>query len=214
MQKIIRSYKVIWSDRRFLVSFISSLILLLLSFVINFYAGTYATASASSPVSDIILDNIPVFDVDWVFVYGPIIFFGIVALLCVKDIRRVPFVLKSIALFVVIRSVFIMMTHLGPFPIRETIDYTSRAVKDFTFGGDLFFSGHTGLPFLMALVFWRKHYWRILFIATSIFFGAVVLMGHLHYTIDVLSAFFITYAIYHLALVFFKEDLERFSDTM
>ena len=47
---------------------------------------------------------------------------------------------------------------------------------------------------------------RIFFTAVAIFFGIIVLMGHLHYSIDVLSAFFITYSIYHIAKFLFKED--------
>jgi hypothetical protein len=35
-------------------------------------------------------------------------------------------------------------------------------------------------------------------------------LAHLHYSIDVLSAFFITYTISHIACVFFKKDLLLF----
>ena len=72
---------------------------------------------------------------------------------------------------------------------------------------DLFFSGHTGAPFLMALVFWPHKRLRYIFLAWSGFFAVVVLLGHIHYTIDVLSAFFITYGIYHIALHFFPKGL-------
>jgi hypothetical protein len=41
-------------------------------------------------------------------------------------------------------------------------------------------------------------------------FGIVVLLGHLHYSIDVLSAFFITYSIYHICELFFKTDKKIF----
>jgi hypothetical protein len=57
----------------------------------------------------------------------------------------------------------------------------SMLVNKFSFGGDLFFSGHTGLPFLMALLFWENLRLRVLFIASSVFFGIIVLMGHILY---------------------------------
>ncbi|MEI8091030.1 MAG: phosphatase PAP2-related protein [bacterium] len=74
------------------------------------------------------------------------------------------------------------------------------------FGADLFFSGHTGLPFLFALIFWNNKWMRYLFVLTAIYFGAIVLLGHLHYSIDVLSAFFITYTIRHINEFLWKKD--------
>ena len=67
---------------------------------------------------------------------------------------------------------------------------------------------------ILALIFWDHKVLRIIFITTSVFFGIIVLMGHLHYSIDVLSAFFITYAIHHIAEVIFKRDKEYFEEMM
>jgi len=182
-----------------------SLTLLVASLVINFFAGRYATADASNPVTDIVLSNIPVFDIDSIFVYGAFVLVAIIAFLCFFYPRRAPFILKAISLFTIIRAIFVNLTHLGPFPTQVAIDPLSL-INNFTFGGDLFFSGHTGLPFLMALLFWDNKTLRTFFIAVSVTFGVVVLMGHLHYSIDVLAAFFITYSIYHLSERLFKKD--------
>ena len=192
---------------------------LVLALVVNFYAVTFATETASSSVTDVILSNTRVYDVDGIFVYGSVIFWVIVAGLCFVRPERLPFVLKSTALFIVIRSVFITLTHIGPFPTHLIINpdnmWIGRAFgQDLFFvffsGNDLFFSGHTGLPFLMALLFWAKPFFRWLFTALALMFGVIVLAAHLHYTIDVLSAFFITYAIYHIARQVFVRDLALF----
>ena len=206
MKTLTQKYRRLFSNRQFVSSLLSGVLLLIISFIINFYAGIYATEKISNPVTDIILDNIPVFNVDLLFIYGPLLLWTVVSLIAFSEPKRIPFILKNIALFVLIRSVFITLTHIGPFPDRIDVNYSIRAIKDFTFGGDLFFSAHTGLPFLMALVFWQKKTIRFLFIAIAILFGIVVLMGHLHYSIDVLAAFFITYTIYHLAKIFFAKD--------
>jgi uncharacterized membrane protein YccC len=62
----------------------------------------------------------------------------------------------------------------------------------------------------MAMVLWNKPLVRIFCLASSIFFGIIVLLGHLHYSIDVASAFFITYSIYHIAERFFPADQKLF----
>ena len=204
-----KKYKSYLTNKDFLLSSGVAVIFLILSLVINFYAGTYATLRASNAVTDIVLSNIRVYDVDGVFVYGAIILWIFIALLCVFEPKRIPFVFKSTALFVLIRSIFISLTHIGPFPSQLVIE--SDLLAKFTPGGDLFFSAHVGLPFLLALIFWENIRLRVFFIASSLFFGAIVLMGHLHYSIDVLAAFFITYTIYHMACAFFPKDKKIFA---
>jgi prolipoprotein diacylglyceryltransferase len=54
-------------------------------------------------------------------------------------------------------------------------------------------------------------YIRTLFLAASVVFGVIVLLSHLHYSIDVFSAFFITYSIYHIAIKLFRKDYEFFT---
>lgn len=208
MKKLIHTYKHHFSDRGFLISIGLAFVFLMVSLFINFYAGIYATKSASNSVTDVILSNVRVFDIDDIFVYGSLALWIFVGFLGLIEPKRFPFTIKSLALFVLIRSVFISLTHIGPFPTSVAI--TSDILKNFTFGADLFFSGHTGSPFLMALIFWDDIYLRFIFIASAIIFGVVVLMGHLHYSIDVLSAFFITYAIYRIAEIVFKNDKKIF----
>ncbi|MDO8183799.1 MAG: phosphatase PAP2-related protein [bacterium] len=201
-----------WLNKDYWLSIITGFIFLIFSLVINFYANLYAVERASNPVTDIILSNVPVFDLDGLFIYGA---FGLVALIAYLGLskpRRLPFILKSIALFVIIRSVFISLTHIGIYPTHATLDSNPLdfLLRRFALGNDLFFSGHTGLPFLMALLFWNKIYWRYIFLTLSLIFGVVVLLAHLHYSIDVLAAFFITYSIYHLARRFFPLELKLF----
>ncbi len=196
-------------NRDFIISLIYSFILLAISLFINYHAGNYATNNQSNWVEDIVLDNIRTYNVEFVFVYGTILFWLGVLFLSFTKPHKIPFTFKSISLFIIIRSIFITLTHIGAYPEHIPIPDHSLISK-FTFGGDLFFSGHTGLPFLLMLIYWEHPAFRYVFMALSFVFGIVVLMGHLHYTIDVLSAFFITYTIYHIALKFFPKDKETF----
>lgn len=201
-----QTYRKYFSNKQYLESLFAGAVALFGSLIINFYAGTYATERASNAVTDIVLSNTKVYDLDGFFVFGPIVLLFFVVLLCLIRPQKLPFILKSTALFIVIRSIFISITHIGPFPDQMVIITGASIIKDFTFGGDLFFSAHTGLPFLMALCFYKNKTLRYLFISMAVLFGLVVLLSHRHYSIDVLSAFFITYTIYVISLKLFKKD--------
>ncbi len=203
-------YKNCFTSKKFLLAIGVAVLLFAASLVVNFYAGTYATDVQSGSVTDIVLSNTRAYDLESIFVYGPVFLWVFVSFLGFSDPQKIPFIIKSIALFVIIRSIFVSLTHLGPFPTSIAIDYTSSVVKKFTFGGDLFFSAHTGLPFLMALIFGENLFLFVVFTIVAIFFGAVVLLAHLHYSIDVLAAFFITYAIFQIAKKIFSKDWKIF----
>ncbi|MFH0804091.1 MAG: phosphatase PAP2-related protein [Candidatus Zambryskibacteria bacterium] len=210
MEQIKTRYRNYFKDKNFLLSLLVSFLILALALVANYYAGIYVTEKASNPVTDIILDNIRVFDVDAVFIYGPLFVWFLVILILTVHPQRIPFLVKSTGLFYLIRSLFISLTHIGPFPSHIAIQSTGL-FGYLGSGADLFFSGHTGFPFLLALIFWENKFFRVLFIISSIVFGIVVLLGHLHYSIDVLSAFFITYGIYHIALRIFRKDITQWN---
>ncbi len=189
-------------------SIVQALLLFVASLAINYVAGVYASSHAGAAVQDIILDHLPTFDVDGIFVYGIAAFFVFVAALLFWAPRAAPFVIKSISLFIVIRAFFVCLTHIGP--LSEAVAISANSIANlFTFTGDLFFSAHTGLPFLLALIFWKQKVLRIIFLSFSLVLGVVVLLGHLHYSIDVFSAFFITYGIYHIGQYIFKKDFQQ-----
>jgi hypothetical protein len=192
------------------------LLLLVGSLVMQFYASAYATTESSHPVTDIILSNTRVYDVDGLFVYGSVVVFLFVLYLVLSRPGRMPFVIKSISTLLFVRSIFVILTHIGPFSPHVVISSTffQRSIfSGFFTGADLFFSGHTGTPFLLALIFWDDKLLRYIFLACSLMFAGVVLLGHIHYSIDVLAAFFITYAIFDICKWLFKKDRELFLKT-
>ena len=177
---------------------------------VNFWAIKQATARAGTGVADIILSNIPAFDLDRVFVYGTFVVALISAAIIFSRPKRLPFVFKAVAVFIVVRSLFTLMTHLGPPEAQYVTEFGDAIVRSF-FGADQFFSAHTGMPFLGALALWsisRRE--AAFFLASSLFFAAVVLLAHIHYTIDVASAFFITYGILHIAQWLMPRDWALF----
>ena len=209
-REVMRRYRVHLAQQNFRVSVVLSIITFLISLGINIFAINFASEHASNSVTDIILSNTPIFNVDAWFVYGTWLMIAFITALCVLHPKRIPFTLYSLAVFWIVRSIFTSLTHIGPYPVPiPSGDWSATTIKLF-FGGDLFFSGHTGVPFLLALMYWHEPRLRNIFLAWSAFFAVVVLLGHLHYSIDVLSAFFITYTVYHITLWFFPKDRDLF----
>jgi membrane-associated phospholipid phosphatase len=86
----------------------------------------------------------------------------------------------------------------------------SQALFTLSSGNDLFFSGHAGYPFLLALIFWQYKRFRYLFLFCSIGGAVAVIFGHLHYSIDVFSAYFITFGVFEMAKRFFRKEFGYF----
>jgi len=211
MRHIIARHKAVWPQTGFTYSAFLSLFFLIASLGFNYFAGQYADLSASNSVTDIILDHIPVFNVDFLFIYGFGIFLVFVLFLIIIEPKRLPFVFKSLALLIAIRSFFVVLTHIAPLSSIPSADM-GAIVRRLTFSADLFFSAHTGIPFLFALIFWKHQILRLVFLGFSVFFGVIVLLGHLHYSIDVFAAYFITFTIYSIAKKIFPSDEKHFNE--
>lgn len=70
---------------------------------------------------------------------------------------------------------------------------------------DLFFSGHTTTVFLIFLCLKKKPD-RIYTLSASVLLGILLLVQHVHYTIDVLAAPVFTYAVFRLTVKFIKPE--------
>jgi len=67
----------------------------------------------------------------------------------------------------------------------------------------MFFSGHTAMPFLGFYLF--RHSWlRYVYLVGAVVMGIVVLAMHLHYSVDVFAAFFMTYCSYQMGTVLLR----------
>ncbi len=211
--RCMQAYKTYLTDKKFIVTFLSGLVLLSASLIVQFFVSGYVNRSGSGYVSDIILSNTRVYDVGGIFVWGAILLTIIGTFVVLRKINYAPFVMKSIAIFTFIRSVFVSLTHISPFPTHAIIDspfFNKEVFNGIFTGNDLFFSGHTGIPFLLALIFWENKILRIVFLSFSVMFAIIVLLGHLHYSIDVLSAYFITFSIFYICKFLFKKDWQLF----
>lgn len=209
-----KKYEEIFT-RREMRSLLVALVLFGLAIVFQFYASAYSDRVSSNFVHDILLDNLPVVSLNLIIVEGALAAIaGSIALLLIKP-HYIIFSLKAAAIFIATRAVFVAATHLGIYPGQVNPDngFFDRIYTGLGLQAGFFFSGHTGLTLLMALIFWEEKLWRYFYISLAIVFGISVLFAHVHYTIDVLAAPYMTYAIFKLSQYFFEEDYRLISST-
>ncbi len=201
-------YRLVFKNR--LRSLIEGVILLFLALACQFWASSYSTRVAGQFVGDIVLDNTSVFHLNFIIVTGALIsLVGVLILLLVKP-KYLLFTLKAAAIFIAVRAFMISATHLGIYPdqLVPGTGFFDTIYKALDLQAGYFFSGHTGIPLLMAMIFWDEPIWRYIFLAAAAIFGASVLLAHVHYSIDVFAAPFMTFAIFEFCKYLFANDYE------
>lgn len=180
---------------------------LLTAFVFSYFfytnLGWYADQRALPPSSDWLLDRLPVVNLLPVLSWGWLalhLYAAAAAILYYP--RKMPFLLFLLAVFISVRTVFVFLSPIGaPTHMLDMskLDFIfSRIMGTYTFTNEFVFSGHTGIPFLFYL-FFETRVQKTVFLLGSIAMGVSVLLTHNHYTVDVLGAFFMGYAIYELS---------------
>ena len=181
--------------QRFILGVVA-LILLLLAFPYFFQT----IEQKSGPVlNDWVLNRLPATDVS----IAIFLIIWATALLLVIRARRSPAVFMLFVYGYVIVSLSRMLTITlmpldPPVDLIPLIDPISNAFYGESYiTRDLFYSGHTSTIFMMFLCF-RERVSRLLALIGSILVGGLLLIQHVHYTIDVLGAFVFTYPLYWL----------------
>lgn len=201
-------------SRERLPSLLGALALLVAAYVVehfaNLYAFDYSQRPTSNYVGDLVLDNIPVVDLSFIIIEVALIAIVLGTLFVVSRPRYLLFTLKAIALFIIIRALFISLTHVGIHPenIAPGLGLFDSIYTYLNFQTGLFFSGHTGMPFLVALIFWNNKKVRYVLLSLSFIFAVAVLLAHIHYSIDVLAAPFMAYGIFKIAQYLFPRDFK------
>ncbi len=210
IQKIHKTHKDFWNNYKMSLLGWGFLWFAFAIFVQHFaykYIDNYVEGTR---VGDLLLDNIAPVNLDFFIVQGALVSTLIVLFLFLIKPKYLSFSLKALALFIVIRSFFISLTHLGVSLHQITLDTSMLgfSIYDFLYNAknDFFFSGHVGTSVLFALIFWKEKFWRELFLVFAFVFGVSMILAHMHYSIDIFAAPFITYAIYAMSKYIFVHD--------
>jgi hypothetical protein len=159
------------------------------------YLLTYLQNGKSLPVlSDLILDNIPLWDIDYLYDV-----FSIVSLLVLivyvihkRQYDSIPYFLLLIGIFQIVRGFFIVLTPFGNPAGFDGTGWPFNGFTDIELG--VYPSGHTGVAFLYFLLVKAKPYRYILLFSVLVIIISLFLSRG-HYTIDILSGIFFAYAI-------------------
>lgn len=215
MIALFKEHKGFWKPER-KRSLYLAILLIILSIIIQVTLGRYSSSRSAyaAPASDIFLDNLPVMNLGFIIVGGAIVLWVSAIIILLIRPRYLLFSMKALALFIISRAFFFSLTHIGPYPTNISPGPHNTGFRFYhliTFQGNFFYSGHTAFPFLLALIFWDNDFLRRLFIFLTVFFGASMLLAHVHYSIDVFSAPFIIYGIFVISTKIFPRDYELIS---
>ncbi len=186
------------------VIFLALLIAIVISLPLFF---SYVERRSGSIIDDLLLRHLPANDI------SVILFSVLWAVILLGLYRSFQYpgifisLLVSFCFLTLIRTASIYLIPLEPpfllIPLKDPL-------SNFFYGQpvfitkDLFFSGHTATMFLMFLCLNKKHDKLIAFLA-SIITAVLLLVQHVHYTVDVLAAPLFSWLAYKLALSFLKK---------
>ena len=189
-------WREILSSNKKIALFVVGIAALLSSFAVNNTVSTYVDYAQGQAVGDLILDNIPIYDLNFIFFWAVLLFWAGNIIYRLIFPKEFPFILVSMSVFVMVRCFFIALTHLGP---PETLLVVPDELSYYSFNADLFFSAHVGTPFFYALLTNVKSVkWTA--VLYSIIMVVIVLMSHGHYSIDIFASFFIAHSLSVLML--------------
>lgn len=179
---------------------IFSLALLGISFVLLSIICNYRLGLPFPAGLDLFVRELPALDWSWVLSQGFVLFLtGFFLYYLRHDRRRMAYVITATALLMLVRDAFVLLTPVGPLsgliPLYHGVGGIHNRLE---FDGELFFSGHAGVPFMYFLLSRRHRALSLVCLAVSLINGLGVLLTRNHYTIDVLGAFVIVPTIVQL----------------
>jgi hypothetical protein len=213
MQALLAKHRLVWSQENFLFSTFAGVLYfiggVLCTFGSRYYLLNGGFHTVSSP--DTILDMLPALHMENFLVWGVPLMLACMGIVFVLYPEKIPYALKALGLLFGIRAVFVLLTPLGIRP-DQVVTTPVGVFQNLAYGSnDFFFSGHTSVPFLFAMIFWQERWIRNLFLGFSLMFGFSVLLAHTHYSIDVFAVPLIVPTIDWAARYLFYKESEQLS---
>ena len=204
MQSFLSNIKKEWQffakNKSFRIQFIVTLIFLgLILYSLQSFLS-YVETRHGALIPDPILNLFSPVDVTWITFF--IIYFSLLAAV-IYFISKPKLLLTAMTAYAVMVFFRIVAMYILPLePPAKMIALADPFVEFFgqsqTLTRDLFFSGHTAIMFLFFLITKNKTL-KYTFFAGTISIAVLVLIQHVHYSVDVFVAFFVSYCSYLIA---------------
>lgn len=205
MEEIAIQWSAIWEEKSFRNKSIIGFIILIVIFGFFPFFFEIIEKRNGFVLNDPLLALLPAYDLSipiFAVIWSMSIF---IVIRCFQDPDFFILLMWSFILLCLTRMVSISLVALnapeGIVILKDpivSIFYGKRYITK-----DLFFSGHTSTQFLFFLCL-SKRTDKIIALIASIAIGVMVLIQHVHYTIDVVAAPFFAFLVYKLAISLFS----------
>ncbi|MCU0323029.1 MAG: sphingomyelin synthase family protein [Chitinophagaceae bacterium] len=207
------NWKKAWQQILFKQYVLLGLILFIALLIAFPYFFNFIESREGYTLKDPLLNQLPPVNVsNWVFA----IIWSMALLTIVRCVQNPSIFLLFLWGFIILslsRMITIIAFPLNPpSGLIELIDPISNRFYGSKFiTKDLFYSGHTSTQFLMFLCLQKKND-KLLTLVSTIAIGVLVLVQHVHYTIDVVAAPLFTYVVFLLVKKILVQPLKGLSN--
>jgi hypothetical protein len=205
-------WRLAWKEQKFKQLTLIGIVFFIITLISLPFFFNYIQQREGSQINDFLLNQIRprnvsnlVFSIIW----------SMAVLTLIRCIQQPSIFLMFLWGFILLsfsRMISIIAVPLNPPDnLLELIDPISNTFYGSKFvTKDLFYSGHTATQFLMFLCL--KNKWdKLATLISTFLIGALVLVQHIHYTIDVLAAPILTYLVFILVKKIITPALESLS---
>jgi hypothetical protein len=193
-------WKEAWANRRFRISLLVTLVVLFTVLQVIIRVMDFMETQPGARIDDPILALLPPTDMTWPLTF--LIYSNLILLLWGNrnHPKELLMAMQTYSLMIFARTVTLYTFPLeapeGIIPLADPLvqwksEYSIVHTKD------LFFSGHTATVFMCFLTTVSR-WMRVWFLIATVLVGFFVLLQHVHYTIDVLAAPFVSYLCYRM----------------
>ncbi len=186
-----------FGNKQFRIQFvITAIVLGIVLYALSSFLS-YVETRPGAVLNDPVLNLFSPVDLTW-FVF--VILYGALIFAVIYFIKNPVLLLKAMTAYAIMVIFRIIAMYLLPLdPPAKMIALQDPFVEFFgegvTLTRDLFFSGHTAIMFIFFLIAEKKPI-KLFFLIGTIIIAALVLVQHVHYSVDVFVAFFVSYCSY------------------
>jgi len=204
--KLLKTWKDSFKEKNFTTQFIVTFLLFALITSIFTRFLTYNESRVGFTINDPILNFHSSTDLTYFIFF--LIYLTVLSglFLLIKSPKQFTIAFQIYTAVLLLRFCFMFLLPLDPpvgiIPLHDP--FIELFGTGETLLRDLFFSGHTATLFLFFLII-EKRLYKLFFLISTVLVAFALLLQHVHYTIDILTAPFVVYGCYRFVYLINKK---------